>query len=68
MELSILYYSKTGRTRDIALAIQRGAEKIEGMEAKAFPLDEIDEDFLKESWEPPMLQPTISRAAPIQQL
>ncbi len=49
MKLSILYYSKTGRTRDIALAIQRGAEKIEGMEAKAFPLDEIDEDFLKES-------------------
>ena len=95
MKLSILYYSKTGRTRDTALAIQRGAEKIEGMEAKAFPLDEIDEDFLKESravgiwntnlfgqhlladqkwfdeslkiqagresWEPPMLQPTISR-------
>ena len=49
MKLSILYYSKTGRTRDTALAIQRGAEKIEGMEAKAFPLDEIDEDFLKES-------------------
>lgn len=49
MKLSVLYYSKTGTTEKMAAAIAAGASSVEGAEAKAFSIDEIDEAFLKES-------------------
>lgn len=49
MKLSVLYYSKTGHTREMADAILEGMQLVEGVEARAFPLDEIDEDWIKES-------------------
>lgn len=50
MKLTILYYSKTGRTRDIASAVAKGMmRKAPGAEVRAFPLDAVDEDFLAQS-------------------
>ena len=48
-KVSVLYYSKTGNTKRMAEAVQKGAESVEGVEARAFSLDEVDEDWLKAS-------------------
>jgi len=49
MKLSVIYYSKTGHTKDMAERIVKGACSVDGCEAKAFPLDGIDNDFVAES-------------------
>lgn len=49
MKLSIVYDTKTGNTAKMAEYIMEGIACIEGAEAKAFPIDSIDEDYVKES-------------------
>ncbi|MBC8569766.1 flavodoxin family protein [Zongyangia hominis] len=50
MKISLLYYSKTGRTRDIAQAILEGIlEEAPECEVRAFPLDAIEDAFLSQS-------------------
>lgn len=49
MKLSVIYDSKTGNTAKAAQYICEGAERASGMQAKAFHIDNIDEDFVKES-------------------
>lgn len=49
MKMSVLYYTKTGRTKKMADVIVEGMEMAEGVEAKSFPIDEIDSDWIKES-------------------
>lgn len=49
MKISIVYDSRTGHTAKAAEYIIEGVEKVEGVEAKAFNIDDIDEDFVKDS-------------------
>lgn len=49
MKMTVLYHSKSGNTRQMAQVIAEGMELAEGAEAKAFPLDEIDEAWLRDS-------------------
>ena len=49
MKLSILYGSKTGRTREMAEEIKKGMESVSAVEARLFSLSDIDEEFLSQS-------------------
>ena len=49
MKISILYYSKTGKTREMAEVAASGMRAIEGMEVGIFDIENVDVDFLHES-------------------
>ena len=49
MKMTVLYYSKTGNTKHMAEIIAQGMETVDGVEAKAFPLDAVEEAWAKES-------------------
>ncbi len=49
MKLAIIYHSKTGNTKMAGEWIADGMNEVEGVEAKAFSLDALDEDFIKEA-------------------
>ena len=49
MKLSIVYYSKSGRTADMAGTIAKGMRTVPGVELGVFGLEELDEGFLRES-------------------
>lgn len=49
MKMTVLYYSKTGNTKQMANEIVTGMQSIEGVEAAAFSIEEIDENWTKES-------------------
>ncbi|MHC1747796.1 MAG: flavodoxin family protein [Cellulosilyticaceae bacterium] len=48
-KVAIIYYSKTGKTKEMAEVIAEGARQIPDIEAKIFDIEAIDENFLKES-------------------
>ena len=47
--MSVIYYSQSGNTRQMAEVIVDGIRRVEGADAKAFSLDEIDADYVKNS-------------------
>ena len=49
MKMTVLYYSKTGNTKHMADIIAEGMQSVDGVEAKTFPIDQIDEAWAKES-------------------
>lgn len=49
MKISIIYDSKTNNTATVAQYIADGAKAIKGIEAKTFNINEIDDEFIKES-------------------
>ena len=49
MKLTVIYDSKTGNTKQAAEWIAEGMNKVAETEAKAFSINEIDEDFMKNS-------------------
>lgn len=49
MKMTVLYYSKTGNTKHMAEVIAEGMQTVDGVEAKVFSIDEIDEEWIKES-------------------
>ncbi|MCR5416235.1 MAG: flavodoxin family protein [Pseudobutyrivibrio sp.] len=49
MKLAVIYDSKTGNTKQAAEWIVEGMNAISGAEAKAFSIDEVDEEFAKEA-------------------
>ncbi len=49
MKMSVLYYSKSGNTKKMAEVIAEGMQSLEGVEAKAFALDGIDDNWVRES-------------------
>ena len=49
MKMSVIYYSKTGTTKEMAEVIVSGMEIVEGVEARSFSIDAIDEAWVKES-------------------
>lgn len=48
-KISIVYYSKSGRTAMMAGAIAKGIETVPGVEAHQFDLEHLDEACLRES-------------------
>ena len=49
MKISILYFSKTGKTREMAEMVAAGARTVPGTDIRLFELDKIDPDYLNES-------------------
>ena len=49
MKISIVYFSKTGTTKNMAEVIAEGVCFVEGIEVKLFDLDNIDLNYLQES-------------------
>lgn len=49
MKMSVLYHSKTGNTEKMAEIIVKGMQSVNGVTAKAFSIDNIDENWVKES-------------------
>jgi len=49
MKMSVLYQSRSGNTKQMAEVIVEGMQSIEGIEAKVFSIDSVDEGFVKES-------------------
>ncbi|MCR5100076.1 MAG: flavodoxin domain-containing protein [Butyrivibrio sp.] len=49
MKLAVIYDSKTGNTKMAAEWITEGMGEVADVEAKAFFIDSVDEDFVKES-------------------
>ena len=49
MKLTVLYHSVTGNTKQIAEAVAEGMKSIESVESLTFPIEEIDEEWIKES-------------------
>lgn len=49
MKMSVLYFSKSGCTKEMAETIVKGMESINGVETKVMSISEIDDEFVKES-------------------
>lgn len=49
MKLSIVYDTRSGNTAHMAEYIIEGMRQVEGVEARAFDLDAVDEQYVRES-------------------
>lgn len=49
MKLAIIYHSETGNTKKAAEFVLKGMQRVEGIEAKAFSIDAVDEAYVKEA-------------------
>lgn len=49
MKLAIIYYSKTGKTLEMAREIEKGMKSVDNIEVKLFKVDDIDHDYINES-------------------
>lgn len=49
MKMSVLYFSKTGNTKEMAEAIVKGMESVAEVQAKAMSMEDLDGDFVRES-------------------
>lgn len=49
MKMTVLYHSQTGNTKQMAEVIAKGMQTVDGVEAKTFPIEDIDEAWAKES-------------------
>lgn len=48
MKTAVIYHSVTGNTKNMAEHIVKGMSLVEGVEAKAFPIEAVDEAFVNE--------------------
>lgn len=49
MKIAVVYHSESGNTAKMAVEVVKGLTSVEGIEAKAFSLDEADKAYIKES-------------------
>ena len=49
IKLAVIYDSKSGNTKAAASAIAAGMTSVEGIEAKIFSINEVDESYIEES-------------------
>ena len=49
MKLAVICESVTGNTKQAAAWIAEGMNEIEGVDARCFPIEEVDEAFVKEA-------------------
>lgn len=47
--MTVLYHSKSGTTKQMAEVIAAGMETVEAVQAKAFSIEDCDEEWVKES-------------------
>ena len=46
MKIAIVYHSETGNTRKMADLVREGCTKVQGVEARCMPIDDVDEAYL----------------------
>ena len=49
MKLAVLYHSVTGNTKQMAEVIVEGMQTVENVKSRAFPIEKIDEEWVKGS-------------------
>ncbi len=49
MKAAVIYHSVTGNTKNMGELIAKGMNSVEGVEAKAFPIENVDTDFANEA-------------------
>jgi len=49
MKISVLYHSESGNTEKVAGIIKEGLEKVEGVNAGVFPIEDPDLDYINSS-------------------
>lgn len=49
MKMAVIYHSVTGNTKNMGDLIIKGMTCVEGVEAKAFPIENVDVEFVKEA-------------------
>ncbi|MDL2329331.1 NAD(P)H-dependent oxidoreductase [Desulfosarcina sp. OttesenSCG-928-A07] len=49
MKVSIVYHSESGNTQKMAACIVEGLQSVDGIDAKAFGIDAVDKEFVKQS-------------------
>ena len=47
MKLAVIYHSETENTKQAAEWIADGMNEVSGVEARAFSIEKVDEDFVK---------------------
>lgn len=60
MKIAIVYYSKSGNTKQVADLIAEGARKINGVDVKCMSIEEIDGNFVQEAKAVILGSPTIA--------
>lgn len=49
MKMAVIYHSVTGKTKNMGEQIIKGMNSVDGAEAKSFPIEHVDVDFVKEA-------------------
>ena len=49
MKMAVIYHSVTGNTKNMGDLIVKGMNSIGGVEARAFPIEAVDTDFVKDA-------------------
>lgn len=49
MKIAVIYFSKTGKTAEMAEVIASGAREVSGVEVRCFSLENVDACYVKES-------------------
>ena len=47
--MAVIYHSVTGNTKSMGEQIVKGMNSVEGVEAKSFPIENVDTEFVKEA-------------------
>lgn len=49
MKMAVLYHSKSGNTKRMAEVVARGMASVKDVEARVFPIEQVDEAWVRES-------------------
>lgn len=49
MKMAVIYHSVTGNTKNMGEQIVKGMNSVQGVEAKSFPIEDVDMEFVKEA-------------------
>jgi len=49
MKMAVIYHSVTGNTKNMGELIVKGMNSVEGVEAKSFPIEDVDVGFVKDA-------------------
>ena len=49
MKMAVIYHSVTNNTKNMGEQIVKGMNSVDGVEAKSFPIEDVDVEFVKEA-------------------
>ena len=49
MKMAVIYHSVTNNTKNMGEQIVKGMNSVEGVDAKSFPIEAVDVEFVKEA-------------------